>query len=293
MRARYIACPGQPCGACSSGPTILLPVTIPYPHIPPDILRLGPFRLRWYGVMYVIGYVVGDLLARYRIRRGRSLLSRPQIDSLLVYAMIGMLIGARVVYIVVYGRFDLGHDPLEALRIWHGGLSFHGAILGMAVASAVFARRHKLPWLGVVDTIAVCGAPGLFFGRIGNFINGELYGRVTNVPWAMIFPTDPTRLPRHPSQLYEAVGEGLLVAGIVWWIDRRSHASGWYRPGTLTAAFLLCYGLTRFLLEFTREPDPQLGFVLGPLSMGQLLCIAMVILGVALAVAVQRDRTLA
>lgn len=276
------------CCGSTSGLTLLLPPTIRYPHIPPDILHIGPFRIRWYAVMYVIGYLVGDVLARYRIRRGRSLLTRPQIDSLLVYAMIGMLLGARLVYIVVYGRFDLWHDPLEALRIWHGGLSFHGAILGMAVASAVFARREKLPWLGVVDTIAVCGAPGLFFGRIGNFINAELYGRVTNVPWAMIFPTDPTQLPRHPSQLYEAVGEGLVVAAIVWWIDRRSHADGWYRPGTLTAAFLVLYGVTRFLLEFTRQPDAQLGFVLGPLSMGQLLCIAMVVLGIGLALALRR-----
>ncbi len=266
---------------------MLPPLTIPYPHIPPDILHIGPIHIRWYGVMYVIGYVVGDMLARYRIRRGRSLLSRPQIDSLLVYAVIGMLIGARLVYIVVYGRLDLRHDPLEALRIWHGGLSFHGAILGMAVASAAFARRAKLPWLGVLDTIAVCGAPGLFFGRLGNFINAELYGRVTNVPWAMIFPTDPTHLPRHPSQLYEAVGEGILVAGIVWWIDRRSHASGSYRPGILTAAFLISYGVMRFLLEFTREPDVQLGFVLGPLSMGQLLCTAMVVVGVAVLVAIR------
>ncbi len=275
------------CGPIS-GLTLLLPRTLRFPRISPDILHIGPIRIRWYAVMYVIGYMVGDVLARHRIRRGRSLLTRPQIDNLLVYAMIGMLVGARVVYILVYGRLDLRHDPLEALRIWHGGLSFHGAILGMTVASAVFAHREKLPWLGVVDTIAVCGAPGLFFGRIGNFINAELYGRVTNVPWAMIFPTDPTQLPRHPSQLYEAVGEGLFVAGIVWWIDRRSHASGWYRPGTLTAAFLLLYGVTRFLLEFTREPDAQLGFVLGPLSMGQLLCIGMVVLGIALALTLRR-----
>jgi len=200
--------------------------TIPYPHIPQDILHVGPLHIRWYGVMYVVGYVIGNALARYRVRRGRSLLSRSQIDGLIAYAVIGMLIGARAVYIVVYSRLDFRHDPPEVLRIWHGGLSFHGAILGMAAASAVFARRARLPWLAVTDTIAVCGAPGLFFGRIGNFINAELYGRVSNVPWAMIFPTDPTHLPRHPSQLYEAVGEGLFVAAIVWWIDGRSHASG-------------------------------------------------------------------
>jgi phosphatidylglycerol:prolipoprotein diacylglycerol transferase len=160
----------------------------------------------------------------------------------------------------------------------------------MALASGLFARRAKVPWLGVTDTIAVCGTPGLFFGRIGNFINAELYGRPSAVPWAMIFPTDPTHLPRHPSQLYEAVGEGIIVAAIVWWVDVRSHARGWYRLGTLTATFLMAYGVVRFGLEFTRQPDAQLGFVLGPLSMGQLLCLAMIMLGVAVAVSTSRRR---
>ena len=263
---------------------------IPYPRIPPDIIHVGPFRLRWYGVMYFVGYVVGVALARRRIDRGRSLLTREQIDQLIAYVVIGMLIGARLVYEVVYSRADLAHDPIEIVRVWNGGLSFHGAILGMALASGLFARRAKVPWLGVTDTIAVCGTPGLFFGRIGNFINAELYGRPSAVPWAMIFPTDPTHLPRHPSQLYEAVGEGIIVAAIVWWVDVRSHARGWYRPGTLTATFLMAYGVVRFGLEFTRQPDAQLGFVLGPLSMGQLLCLAMIMLGVAVAVSTSRRR---
>jgi len=263
---------------------------IPYPRIPPDIIHVGPFRLRWYSVMYVVGYIVGVWLARRRIDRGRSLLTREQVDRLIGYAVVGMLIGARLVYEFVYSRADLAHDPVEILRVWHGGLSFHGAILGMALASALFARRMKLPWLGVTDTIAVCGAPGLFFGRIGNFINAELYGRPSTVPWAMIFPSDPTHLPRHPSQLYEAVGEGIIVAAIVWWVDARSHARGWYRPGTLTATFLMAYGVVRFGLEFTRQPDAQLGFILGPLSMGQLLCLAMIILGAAVAASTGRRR---
>jgi phosphatidylglycerol:prolipoprotein diacylglycerol transferase len=233
--------------------------------------------------MYLIGYVVGIALARRRIADGRSLLTRTQIDSLVGYAVIGMVAGARIVYMVAYDRAALVRDPLEIVRVWHGGLSFHGAILGMTLASVLFARRVKLRWLGVTDTISVCGAPGLFFGRIGNFINAELYGRVTNVPWAMIFPTDPSHLPRHPSQLYEAVGEGVLVAAIVWWVDRRSHARGWYRPGTLTATFLLVYGVARFFIEFTRQPDAQLGFVLGPLSMGQLFCFGMIVLAAAIA----------
>jgi phosphatidylglycerol:prolipoprotein diacylglycerol transferase len=196
--------------------------------------------------------------------------------------VIGMLIGARLVYGFVYDRSVLANDPLELLRVWHGGLSFHGAIIGMAAASALFARREHLPWLAVTDTIAICGTPGLFFGRLGNFINAELYGRPTNVPWAMIFPTDPSHLPRHPSQLYEAIGEGLIVAAIVWWVDRVSHDRGWYRPGLLTATFLVAYGVVRFVIEFTRQPDPQLGFVLGPFSMGQLLCAGMIVTGLGL-----------
>jgi phosphatidylglycerol---prolipoprotein diacylglyceryl transferase len=255
---------------------------IPYPRIPPDIFRLGPIRLRWYGVMYFIGYVVGVVFARRRIALGRSVLDRQQIDSLVTYAVIGMLIGARVIYMLVYARPDLLAHPIDVFKIWEGGLSFHGAVIGMTTASYFFARRVKVPWLAVTDTIAVCGAPGLFFGRLGNFINAELYGRVTNVPWAMIFPTDPSGLPRHPSQLYEAVGEGIIVAAIVWWVDARSHKKGWYRPGTLTATFLIAYGVMRFLIEFTRQPDPQLGFVLGPFSMGQLLCMAMIVVGALL-----------
>jgi phosphatidylglycerol:prolipoprotein diacylglycerol transferase len=261
---------------------------IPYPRIPPDIIHVGPFRVRWYGVMYFIGYVVGVAVARRRIRLNRSILDRHQIDSLVTYAVIGMLIGARVIYMLVYARPDLLAHPIDIVKIWEGGLSFHGAIIGMATASLLFARRLKLPWLAITDTIAVCGAPGLFFGRIGNFINAELYGRVTHVPWAMIFPTDPSGLPRHPSQLYEAVGEGVIVAAIVWWVDARSHTNGWYRPGTLTATFLIAYGVVRFLIEFTRQPDPQLGFVLGPFSMGQLLCFAMILVGTTMIIAKPR-----
>jgi phosphatidylglycerol:prolipoprotein diacylglycerol transferase len=229
--------------------------------------------------MYLVGYVVGIWLARLRIARGRSALDRRQLDDLVGYALIGMLIGARLVYMIVYGRSDVRADPLEWLRVWHGGLSFHGAIIGMTAASALFARRRAVPWLAVTDTIAVCGAPGLFFGRLGNFINAELYGRPTRLPWGMVFPTDPAQLARHPSQLYEAIGEGIVVAAIVWWIDRRTHASGSYRPGQLTAAFLVAYGVVRFAIEFTRQPDAQLGYVLGPFSMGQLLCAGMIAVG--------------
>jgi phosphatidylglycerol:prolipoprotein diacylglycerol transferase len=152
----------------------------------------------------------------------------------------------------------------------------------MAVAIFLFARRYRFPALTVTDLVALCGTPGLFFGRIGNFINGELYGRPTTVPWAMIFPADPLHVPRHPSQLYEALAEGVLLSALLWWADRVARARGYERPGLMTALFLVGYAIARFSLEFTRAPDAQLGLVVGALSMGQLLSIIMFVAGLVL-----------
>lgn len=257
-------------------------IVIRYPHISPEIVRIGPLALRWYGLMYLVGYVVGYRLALTRIARGRTSLTRAQLDALLGYLVIGMLVGARIIYVLVYDPAEYRAHPATILAVWRGGLSFHGAILGMSVACALFARRFRLSILEITDTVALCGSPGLFFGRIGNFINGELYGRPSSVPWAMIFPSDPLQVPRHPSQLYEAVVEGVLLPLLLWMLDRRATASGVRRPGLLSGSFLIGYGLLRFLLEFTREPDAQLGFVVGSLSMGQLLSTAMLIVGAAL-----------
>ncbi|HET9636372.1 MAG TPA: prolipoprotein diacylglyceryl transferase [Gemmatimonadaceae bacterium] len=258
-------------------------MTIPYPRIPPDIISIGPFHLRWYAVMYVVGYFIGYRLVLGRIRRGMSALTKEQLDDLLPYLVIGMLIGARLIYVFVYDFPAYRARPWSGLAIWEGGLSFHGAVLGMAVAVALFAYRHKLSYLAVTDTIALAGTPGLFFGRLGNFINGELYGRPTNVPWAMVFPTDPLHLPRHPSQLYEGIAEGILLAFLLWSLDQVAHRNGWYWNGLLTGAFLVGYATLRFLLEFTRQPDAQLGFILlGRFSMGQLLSTLMLLAGVIL-----------
>lgn len=257
-------------------------MTIPYPRIPPEIVRIGPIALRWYGVMYLIGYVVGYRIARARIARGLVAMTVQDLDALIGYLVVGMLVGARLVYAIVYEPGHYLDDPLEFFRLWHGGLSFHGAVLGMTVGSALFARRHRVPFWQVADTLALAGTPGLFFGRLGNFINGELYGRSTTVPWAMVFPADPLHLPRHPSQLYEAVGEGLVLFLLLRVLERRSVAGGWYRPRLLAGVFLAGYGVVRFLLEFTRQPDAQLGLVLGPFSMGQLLSASMIVLGLAL-----------
>jgi phosphatidylglycerol:prolipoprotein diacylglycerol transferase len=256
-------------------------MTIPYPRIPPDIIRVGPFALRWYGVMYVVGYAVGVALARRRVRRGLVPFDAQAVDALVGYLVVGMLLGARLVYVFVYDRAAYAAHPLDAFAIWHGGLSFHGAVLGMVAACVIFARRRRLPFWSVADTLALAGTPGLFFGRIGNFINAELYGRPTSVPWAMVFPTDPLHVPRHPSQLYEAVCEGLLLFVVLQALERRAVRGGWYRAGLLAGAFLIGYGAVRFFIEFTRQPDVQLGFVLGPLSMGQILCMLMVGCGAA------------
>ncbi len=257
-------------------------MTIPYPQIPPDIFRLGPLRIRWYGVMYVVGYAVGYRIIKRRVARGMVRLTGRELDALIGYLVTGMLVGARIMYAVAYQPGHFLRDPLELLAIWHGGLSFHGALIGIALAAMLFARVHRLAFWRLADTLAMASTPGLFFGRLGNFINGELYGRVTTVPWAMVFPTDPQQLPRHPSQLYEAVVEGLVLFFVLRDIERRETAQRWYRPGLVAAAFLCGYGAFRFLLEFTRQPDPQLSFVLGPFSMGQLLSAAMVVVGVTL-----------
>jgi phosphatidylglycerol:prolipoprotein diacylglycerol transferase len=152
----------------------------------------------------------------------------------------------------------------------------------MTIATVLFARRYRYPFLELADLITVCGTPGLFFGRLGNFINAELYGRPTNVPWAMIFPTDPQHVPRHPSQLYEAIGEGLILGAFLWWIDSVARARGFYRPGLITSCFLIGYAIIRFSLEFVRQPDAQLGLVIGGLSMGQILSTFMLVAGLSL-----------
>jgi phosphatidylglycerol:prolipoprotein diacylglycerol transferase len=257
-------------------------MVIPYPRIPPTIASVGPFALRWYSLMYVVGYFLGYRLVLKRIGSGRTRLTRADLDNLIWYLVVGMLLGARLVYVLVYGRGEYSAHPLEVFAVWQGGLSFHGAILGMAVAIILFARRYRFPFLAVTDLVALCGTPGLFFGRIGNFINGELYGRPTAVPWAMIFPGDPLHIPRHPSQLYEAFAEGVLLSALLWWADSFARKRGYARPGLITGLFLAGYAIVRFSLEFTRAPDAQLGLVIGVLSMGQLLSMIMFLAGIAL-----------
>jgi phosphatidylglycerol:prolipoprotein diacylglycerol transferase len=249
---------------------------IPYPAISPEIIRIGPFAVRWYGMMYVLGFASSYLLVKNQIKKRGLPFPRDFVSSLFSYITIGLLIGARLGYILFYNLAAYLREPLEVFRVWHGGMSFHGGLVGSVIAGILFSRKTRVDFWQTADLVIVTAPIGLGLGRIGNFINGELYGRVTDVPWAMVFPAGGS-LPRHPSQLYEFLLEGVLLFIILWIAKDRG-----FRSGVLTALFLVLYGLFRFFVEFVREPDPQVGFITGVLTMGQLLSAGMMFTGAAI-----------
>ena len=245
-------------------------------NINPILIELGPFRLSWYGLMYVFGFVASYLLVKYQMKQKDFGISKLEVENLYFYLILGLVIGARLGYVLFYDLKMYLEDPFEIVAIWHGGMSFHGGLLGVLIVGIVFCWKNKKSFWKVSDLIIVTAPMGLGLGRIGNFINGELYGRVTQVPWGMIFPKGGP-LPRHPSQLYESALEGGLLFLILWFLkDRRLPAGG------LLAVFLFFYGAFRFFVEFFREPDAQLGLVFGPFTMGQVLCTLMMAGGVLL-----------
>ncbi len=244
------------------------------PHFDPVALHIGPFSVRWYGLSYLVGILLAWGLGRYRARQPGSYVHPVFLDDLIIYCAFGVLLGGRLGYILFYNlSYYLSH-PLDVLAIWQGGMAFHGGVLGVIAAFFVFGHlRYKDP-IRLADFICPLLPPGLFFGRLGNFINGELWGRVTDAPWGMIFP-GAGPLPRHPSQLYEAFLEGLVLFVVLWWYS--SKPRGRFGP---SAVFLLGYGLARFVVEFFREPDAHLGYLaFGWLTMGQILCLPMIIGG--------------
>lgn len=246
-------------------------------NINPILLSLGPLEIRWYGLMYVIGFVIGGFLAKRLCDQGFFQVAREKVDTWITYLILGMFLGARIAYVFVYNWDYFSQRPEEIFYVWQGGLSFHGALVGLILASAFFSRQNKIPTLQTLDTLALVGAQGLFWGRIGNFINGELYGRVTDSAVGMIFPAGGP-YPRHPSQLYEAVFEGLILTIVLWLLLTKTRIHG-----VLSAAFLIGYGSFRYGIEFFREPDAQLGyFFWGTTTMGQILCLLMIISGVGL-----------
>ncbi len=251
---------------------------IPAPQIDPVALQLGWLSIRWYSLAYIVGLVCAWLLARYMSRKTNNIFTIFKLDDFLSWATIGIILGGRLGYVFFYNLHYFVEFPLEIFAIWHGGMSFHGGLLGVIVAAVLFSHKKKIPLFCMSDML-VCVTPiGLFFGRLANFINGELYGRVTHaVPWAMVFDRGG-REPRHPSQLYEALFEGVilfLILNALWWFCPRCRE----RRGYLTGLFFIFYAVFRFMLEFSREPDSHLGFVFFTLSMGQLLCLPMFFFG--------------
>jgi len=255
-------------------------------NIDPILIDLGPFRLSWYGLMYVFGFVASYLLVRYQMKRKDFGVSKQEVEDLYFYLILGLIIGARLGYVLFYDLKMYLADPLEAFAIWHGGMSFHGGLIGVLLVGIFFSVKRKKSFWRIADLFIVTAPLGLGFGRIGNFINGELYGRVTQVPWGMIFPKGGGSLPRHPSQLYESALEGGVLFLILWLCKDSKRLPN----GGLLALFLAIYGAFRFFVEFFREPDPQLGFVLGPFSMGQVLCGLMIVGGLVLFLYLQNRR---
>ncbi len=248
-----------------------------YPDISPIAVNLGFMQIYWYSLMYLAGLLVGYLLLRHWIKTGKTSINIEQAEDAIIYTAMGLLIGGRLGYFLFYNPSIIISEPMHLLRLSSGGMSFHGAFLGIVLAAILFSRRYHVRMGEIVNIVAVAAPIGIFFGRIGNFINQELWGRASDVAWAMIFPLDPMHLPRHPSQIYEALGEGLLVFIIVFLYSRKQ------RPEWSTGAlFVFLYGCIRFGLEFFREPDVQIGFEILGLTRGQLLCIPMAIIGLAI-----------
>lgn len=274
-------------------------LTIPFPDFDPVIFQFGPFAIRWYSLAYIAGLVIGwRYCRRLAVRSPARFIpddlpaeaSEEQIeehkertanvfDDFLLWATVGVILGGRLGFVLFYKPGDYLSQPWEIFKIWQGGMSFHGGLLGVLAAMAIFAWRRRIPLVAMADIVSAAAPIGLFLGRIANFVNGELYGRPTDVPWAMIFPGDPEALPRHPSQLYQAGLEGLTLFLVLYALVR---LGGLDRTGLLSGAFLTGYALSRFAVEFFRQPDAYLGFLVGGATMGQLLSLPMLLGGLGL-----------
>ncbi|SDE57604.1 phosphatidylglycerol:prolipoprotein diacylglycerol transferase [Rhodospira trueperi] len=251
--------------------------TVPFPAIDPVAIQIGPLAVRWYALAYIAGLLLGWLWLRRLGRRPPAVLTHDQADDFLVWASLGVVLGGRLGYVLFYNLSYFLGRPSEILMVWQGGMSFHGGFLGVIIALLIFCRRKGIHPLAMGDLLACIAPIGLFFGRIANFINGELYGRpAPDLPWAMVFPTADGQ-PRHPSQLYEAALEGLLLLVVTAVLFRVAAVRA--RRGTLIGVFMIGYGVSRFLVEFAREPDAHLGYLFGVITMGQVLSLPMILAG--------------
>jgi phosphatidylglycerol:prolipoprotein diacylglycerol transferase len=251
----------------------------------PNIFTLGPLQVRWYGMMYVVGFVLANFLLKKLVDRGFFQVPKEKVDSLISIMFVCMFLGARIFYVFIYNWSYYKSHLTELLAVWQGGLSFHGALAGLLLGGYIFAKKNNISWAQVMDNVALAGAPGLFFGRMGNFINGELYGRLTDSPFGLIFPAGGP-YPRHPSQLYEGILEGIVLSLILWFLLKRVKHYGY-----LASTFLIGYGVFRYIVEFFREPDAQLGYYLGgTTTMGQILCMVMVLIGITALLVVKNKK---
>jgi phosphatidylglycerol:prolipoprotein diacylglycerol transferase len=274
----------------SPHPMLVLPI-IPYPAIDPILISIGPLAIRWYAIAYIVGIIVGWIYARAivaseRLWGGPAPFTALDFDDFVIWITLGIILGGRTGYVLFYNFPFFASHPIQILELWTGGMSFHGGVAGCVVAIVLFAWSRRIPVLSLADVIAAVAPIGLFLGRIANFINGELWGRPTDVPWAMIFP-NAGPLPRHPSQLYEAGLEGVVLFLVLAALLRMGALR---RPGVVTGAFALGYGIARIIGELFREPDVQLGFLWNGLTMGMLLSIPLMLAGIAmLAFALTRE----
>lgn len=259
-------------------PVEFLHSAITLPEFNTFAIQFGGFGIRWYALAYIVGILSGIFILRQESRLPGAIMTPDQTDRLLNYLLVGIILGGRLGYVFFYNASHYLADPLSVLRLWEGGMSFHGALFGVGFALFLMARRHELSFLAITDRVAMVTPIGLFLGRLSNFINGELYGRVTNVPWAMIFPNSDGQ-PRHPSQLYEAGLEGFLLGFLMYLFWRL----GWLnKVGRITGVFLCSYGMARFFVEFVRQPDAHIGLFGDFFSIGQLLSFPMIIVGIYL-----------
>lgn len=249
-----------------------------HPDFDPIAFSLGPLAIHWYGIMYLLAFASAWFIAMHRAKKPGAVITRSQVENLITYGAFGVVIGGRVGYVVFYNFDTWMRDPLWLFRVWEGGMSFHGGLVGVALAMLFYAHRIRITYLALTDFVAPIVPLGLGFGRLGNFIGQELWGRPTDVPWAMVFPNDPEGLARHPSQLYQFALEGVVLFSIVFLFSRRPRPTG-----AVTGVFLIGYSLIRILVEFVREPDQHIQFDLyGWVTRGQILSVPMLLLGIGL-----------
>lgn len=254
-------------------------LALPYHNIDPEIFRIGPVVLRWYSLAYILGILLGWwYLAKLSMRK-HAPYTRQDADDFVLWATFGIILGGRLGYVLFYRPGFYADNPAEILQVWDGGMSFHGGLLGVILAIWWFTKRRDIPIRAFADYIACVVPIGLFFGRLANFINGELWGAPSNLPWAMVFPSGGPE-PRHPTQVYEALLEGVVIFLVLNWLLRRTAAVR--MPGLITGSFFVLYGVFRYLIEFVRVPDAHLGYLGGIISMGQILSLPMIAFGLYL-----------